>query len=213
MTGLRNVTLWAVAALAGASSRPAAPGHSPAHAQADSSLLKRWVGTYKGNVLNFEFYGDTMLVVNDKLGLSVRITEDSIVAKATVPTGDTTVAGRYRLAVGHLLFEGADGIVVTMSAQTPLARPIGGRWLGELGMGDRPAAELMVDRVENTAAWRKVGDQKWIRGEFERSTRTVTFTWADNTEWTGQYDPIANTILFEQTVPESSASVFRRTFR
>jgi hypothetical protein len=193
------LTGWLVATLCGIAPRQL-------RAQADTALLKRWVGSYQGKVLNLEFYGDTMLVVNDRHGLSVRVTNDSIVA-----AGDTTVAGRYRVVLGRLLFEGTDGVVITMAPQPPLARPLNGRWLGELATGDRPAAEIVVFD-NNTAQWRRVGDQKWIRGDWERATRVVTFTWSDNTEWTGQYDPIGNAILFEQTVAESSASVFRRTF-
>lgn len=179
----------------------------PAAGQADTALLKRWVGTYQGRPLNFEFYGDTMLVVNDRLGLTVRVTPDSIVA-----TGDTSVVGRYRVVLGRLLFAGPDGIVITMAPQPELARPLNGHWLGELGIEDRPAVEMVVSN-DNTAKWRRIGDQKWISGEWERATRVVTFTWSDNTEWTGQYDPVGNAILFEQTVPESGTSVFRRTFR
>jgi hypothetical protein len=178
-----------------------------ATAQTDTALLKRWVGNYPpGRVLNLEFYGDTMLVLNDRHGLSVRITTDSIIG-----TGDTTFTCRYRTVLGRLLLEAPDGTVITMASQPALARPFTGRWLGELAVGDRPAAEIIVYEY-GTAKWRRVGEDKWITGEWERATRVVTFTWSDNTEWTGQYDPIGNAVLFEQTVAESGTSVFRRTF-
>ena len=174
---------------------------------ADTTLLKRWVGIYHDQVLNLEFYSDTMLVVNDERGLSVRVTPDSIIA-----VGDTTVVGRYRLVLDRMLLETPDGTVITMASQPALARPLTGRWVGELGTDDRPSVILQVFG-NKTARWRREDDTKWMTGEWERATRVVTFTWSDNSEWTGQYDPVGNALLFEQTLDGSVGSVFRRVFR
>jgi hypothetical protein len=39
------------------------------------------------------------------------------------------------------------------------------------------------------------------------------FTWNDESEWRGQYDPIGNAMLFEATVPESGSTILRKVFR
>ena len=41
-------------------------GAMPAVAQRDTTLTKRWVGLHLERPLELEFYGDTMLVVNDR---------------------------------------------------------------------------------------------------------------------------------------------------
>lgn len=173
-----------------------------------SQLSGRWVGMHRGAPLHFEFYGDTMLVVNDQHALNVRVTSDSMVA-----TGDTTVMVRYWFSLDRLLIETRDGYVVTMSAQKPLARPLTGRWVGELGAAERAEAELVI-RPGGVAQWRRLPVGTWVAGEWERQTRVITFTWAaDSTDWVGHYDVEGNAILFEKTVPGSHASIFRRVFR
>ncbi len=78
----------------------------PLAAQRDSVLATRWVGNHEGRPLQFEFYGDTMLVVNDLHALDYRLTGDSLVA-----FGDTIIQGRYRLVRDWLLFETPSGMV------------------------------------------------------------------------------------------------------
>lgn len=175
-------------------------------AQRDSVLSHRWVGIHQRQPLQFEFYGDTMLIVNDEHVLSFRLTGDSLVAY-----GDTNVRGRYRMALGRLLFETSGG-VVTMSPQSPLARPLTGRWQGLLGTADGVNIELLI-RADGTARWRRLPDGRWIEGEWDRETRIITFTWVDESEWRGHYDPHGNAILFERTLPEAGTSILRRAFR
>jgi len=47
-----------------------------AAAQRDSVLAHRWVGVHQGQPLQLEFYGDTMLVVDDQRALDYRLTGD-----------------------------------------------------------------------------------------------------------------------------------------
>lgn len=175
-------------------------------AQRDSVLAHRWVGVHQGRPLQFEFYGDTMLVIDDEHVLDFRLTHDSLIA-----VGDTTIRGRYRLALGRLLLETSEG-VVTMATQDPLARPLTGRWWGPLGTADGVMIELRIG-AGGTARWRREPDGRWMDGEWDREARVITFTWSDESEWRGQYDPVGNAILFEQTVSGAESSILRRVFR
>lgn len=183
-----------------------AAGASRTAAQRDSVLAHRWVGIHLARPLQFEFYGDTMLVVNDEHVLDFRLTDDSLAA-----FGDTALAGRFRLVLGRLVFETPDG-VVTMATQSPLARPLTGRWRGPLGTADGATVDLLI-YASGTARWRRVPDGRWMEGEWDRATRILTFTWTDESEWQGQYDPIGNAILFETTVPGAEITILRRVFR
>jgi hypothetical protein len=179
---------------------------APADAQRDSVLAHRWVGVHGGRPLQLEFYGDTMLVVNDEHVLSFRLTRDSLVA-----FGDTSVTGRYRLVLERLLLETPDG-VVTMAVQSPLARPLTGHWRGPLGTDDGVETELVI-AADGSARWRRLPRGAWTHGEWDREMRVITFTWSDETEWRGQYDPVGNAMLFELTVPDAQATILRRVFR
>jgi hypothetical protein len=178
----------------------------PLMAQRDSVLAHRWVGIHLRQPLQFEFYGDTMLIVNDEHVLDFQLTHDSLVGM-----GDTTVRGRYRLALGRLLLDTPDGMV-TMATQSPLARPLTGRWQGALGDEEGATIELLI-RVDGTGRWRRLPDGPWMAGEWDRETRIITFTWTDETEWRAHYDPIGNALLFEQTLPGAGSSILRRVFR
>jgi hypothetical protein len=175
-------------------------------AQRDSVLTHRWVGIHHGRPLQLEFYGDTMLVVNDEHVLDFRLTYDSLVA-----FGDTSVVGRYRLALDRLLFETVDE-VVTMAVQNTLARPLTGRWRGPLGTDNGVETELVI-RPDGTARWRRIPAGGWTYGEWDREMRSITFTWSDESEWQGQYDPIGNAMLFEVTVTGAGPTILRRVFR
>jgi hypothetical protein len=175
-------------------------------AQRDSVLAHRWVGVHRGRGLQLEFYGDTMLVVNDEHVLDFRLTYDSLVA-----FGDTSVVGRYRLVLQRLLLETPDG-VVTMAFQSPLARPLTGKWRGALGTADGVETELVIT-PDGTARWRRLPSGGWTYGEWDREMRAITFTWADETEWRGHYDPIGNAMLFEVTVTDAEPTILRRVFR
>lgn len=181
---------------------------SPLVLQQSSQLSGRWVGMHRGAPLHFEFYGDTMLVVNDRYALNARVTSDSLLA-----SGDTTVVARYWFSLDRLLVETPDGYVVTMSAQKALARPLTGRWVGDLGTPEQVEAELVIT-PGGVAQWRQLPAGNWVAGEWERQTRVITFTWAaDSTDWVGHYDVEGNAILFEKTLPGSRAAIFRRVFR
>jgi len=179
---------------------------TPAAAQRDSVLAHRWVGVHLGRGLQLEFYGDTMLVVNDQHVLDFRLTGDSLVA-----FGDTSVVGRYRLVLQRLLLETPDG-VVTMAFQSALARPLTGHWRGSLGTEDGVETELVIE-ADGSARWRRLPGGAWTYGEWDRETRVITFTWSDETEWRGQYDPVGNAMLFELTVPDAGPTILRRVFR
>jgi len=173
-----------------------------------NQLTGRWVGTNGGLPLHFEFYGDTMLIVNDEQALHFRASPESLIA-----TGDTNVSVRYWFAMSRLLLETADGSVITMAPQSSLARPLTGRWLGELGTADGALAELRMF-ASGTARWRRLPTGRWLDGEWERETRVISFTWAaDSTDWVGHYDVEGNAIVFEHTVEESRPTIFQRVFR
>jgi hypothetical protein len=177
-----------------------------AAAQRDSVLAHRWVGVHLGRPLQLEFYADTMLVVDDERVLDFRLTHDSLVA-----FGDTTIAAHYRLVMDRLLLHTPGG-VVTMAVQSALARPLTGRWRGSLGTDDGAESELVI-AAGGTARWRRLPGGGWTAGEWDREMRAVTFTWADESEWRGQYDPVGNAMLFEFTVAESQPTILRRVYR
>lgn len=178
-----------------------------ASAQADPRLLGRWVGTHQSRPLHLDFYGDSMLVVNDHHALYYRATRDSLYA-----VGDTSFAVEYWFALDRLLLETVEGNVITMATQDKLARPLEGRWLGTPTLGDE-RIELVMRRG-GIAEWRQLPGGAWIGGEWDRHTRLITFTWLpDSTQWSGQYDPANNTLLFEQTYEGSGTVFLRRVFR
>lgn len=175
---------------------------------ADTAVLHRWVGTHDGRPLFLEFYGDSMLVVNDQYPLSFRLTPDSLVG-----FGDTTIVARWWMSDGRLILETSSG-EVTMSEQGPLARPLTGRWVGPSGMAGGNDLELRM-HANGTAEWRLLPGGSWTPGEWDRTSRTLDFTWHDagETEWSGQYDPVGNAILFDHTAQGTSTTILRRAFR
>ncbi len=197
---------------------------APLSAQRDTVVAHRWVGRHLGRPLFFEFYGDSILVVNDRHLLDYHLTRDSLIA-----IGDTTVVGRYRLARGWLLLATPDG-VVTMAKQKFLARPLSGRWIGPLGTEDGTLVDLRIFS-NGVARWRTLPSGKWTVGEWDRTSRVITFTWETEetnaaeraeeeeeegdteNEWRALYDPIANALLFEVTVPDAETTILRRWLR
>jgi hypothetical protein len=99
-----------------------------------------------------------------------------------------------------------------MAFQSPLARPLTGRWRGALGTADGVETELVI-APDGTARWRRLPTGGWTHGEWDRETRVITFIWSDETEWRGQYDPTGNAMLFEATVAGAEATILRRVFR
>lgn len=181
------------------------PGVTP---HQGARLLHRWVGTHSGSSLHLDFYGDTMVVVNDRYAVNYQATRDSLLV-----SGDTTFAVSYWFALDRLLLRTAEDEVVTMSEQSPLARPIHGRWRGSPARWTDREIELVLNRG-GSARWRSVPGGAWTQGEWDRLTRVITFTWLpDSTAWSGQYDPTGNALLFEDAPPGEGILVLRRVFR
>lgn len=195
---MRNAML-AVSALAAVAATAAT--------QADPRLLRRWVGLHQGRPIHLDFYGDTMLVLNDGYALSYRVTRDSLVAY-----GDTSFAVSYWFALDRLLLQTVDGAVITLAPQLELARPIDGRWIGTPTGADGPL-ELRMTR-SGTARWHHLPDGPWVNGEWDRMMRIITFTWLpDSTIWTAQYDPGGAALLFGETPPDGGPLILRRFYR
>ena len=190
----------------------------------ESPLLRRWVGTHYNVPLHFDFYGDSMLVVNDLYPLTYEIYRDSILAY-----GDTAFSVSYWFARDHLLLQTEEGRIITMTEQDKLARPLhNGRWRGgQIGMVDD--MELGIFRGGG-ARWRNIPEGDWIEGEGDRATRIITFTWfypdtteveegvdveaaIDTVQWVAQYDPEGSALLFPETIPELGTVVLRKAFR
>ncbi len=189
---------------------PLLAASSPALAQRQESLLQRWVGTtHEGRPLFLDFYGDTMLVVNDRHVADFRLRGDTLIA-----VGDTSFAVHYRFApMDRLLLRTEDGHIITMSRQGPLARPLWGNWLGRpIRLPDR-VIELRMT-ASGVAYWRWLAQGGWTEGEWDRFHRKISFTWLpDSTVWEGLYDPEAGQLLFDETEPESGVTILRRFFR
>jgi hypothetical protein len=195
--------------------------------QADPRLIKRWVGTNQGFPLWLDFYGDTMLVLNDTYALDYFATPRALEA-----VGDTAFRVNYWFARDRLLLETEDGRILTMAEQNPLARPLfAGTWRGTTIGREQPVIDLRMYRG-GVANYREIPEGEWVEGEYDRSTRIITFTWfadtleleaeeeamPDSLEWVGQYDPDGNALLFPGTIPEESIPdagtvVLRRAFR
>jgi len=184
----------------------------------ESRLLQRWVGTHHNRPLHLDFYGDTMLVVNDMYPVSYYMVDDSIVAY-----GDTSFAVSYWFSRDRLLIQTEEGRIITFSEQLKLARPLhGGRWRGgEIGADDDMELVLMRGGI---ARWHTYPGGEWNDGEWDRSTRIITFTWfpdttgvdeevPDSVQWVAQYDPEGSALLFPETIPDKSTVVLRRILR
>ncbi len=179
-----------------------------AEAQVNDRLAKRWVGSRNSGTLHLDFYGDTMLVVNDRHVASYSVSNDSLVV-----AGDTSFAAHFRFALDKwLILQTEDGAVITMSEQARLARPLRGQWIGA-ALGSDSRIELRLSNA-GTARWRRLPTGNWTHGEWDRFTRVITFTWLpDSTEWTARYDPGGNSLLFDETIPGEGTVILRRVFR
>lgn len=178
-----------------------------AAAQDEHPLLRRWVGSYEGRPLVLDFYGDTMLVVNDDRVLNFELAPNRVRAY-----GDSAFTLTYWFVRDRLLVQTEGGSIVTMAPQGPLARSLfGGRWRGS-GAGQSPIElELLRGGV---ARWRTLPDGPWSGGEWDRTARIITFTWLpDSTIWTAQYDPAGAALLFSETRPGSGTVILRHAYR
>lgn len=171
----------------------------------DAALFKRWIGTHEGRPLVLDFYGDSMVVVNDE-----HVGGYEVSGRRLSVTGDTTFSVTYWFALDRLLLETEAGIVLTMAPQDPLARPMFGQWVGTSTSGR--GLELYLGRG-GVARWRSTGSG-WVNGEWDRRSRTITFTWMpDSTSWTAQYDPLGAALLFEVMEPDTGIVVLRHRYR
>lgn len=179
------------------------------HPQDDHPLLRRWVGTHLARPLHLDFYGDTMLLLNDSTPLSFLIEGDSLTAWGA----DTTFSVRFWFSMDRLLVLTAESTVVTMAEQDRMARPIWGLWRGSpVGRGEE-RIELRMWRG-GAASYRARPEWRWKTGEWNRSTRLLTFNWdADSTVWEGRYDPAGGTLLFDSTYAESGTVFLRKVYR
>ena len=193
--------------------------------ETQEQLSGRWVGLRHPPwrpALWLEFMEDSSLVVNDRHRVSYYLTPDSLVTTQ----GDSIFRVSYRLAAGYLVVETNEGEVITMSPQSPLARPlVGERWIGDMGpeVGE---AELEFFNG-GRARWRMLPDGQWQGGSWDRQARFLTFSWPildslevlpdsippDSSSWRGIYDAFGNTILFDSTVTGSTTSIFSRLYR
>ena len=161
-------------------------------------ILKRWVGTHQRRPLVLDFYGDSMLLVNDEYVTDFRLTDRRLSV-----SGDTSFSVTYWFALDRMMIETGEGTLVTMAEQDLLARPMFGRWIGS-GFSSNRRIELYLERG-GVARWRRLPGGGWTRGEWERRSRTITFTWLpDSTVWTGQHDPLGSALLFEATALEDT---------
>ncbi len=172
-------------------------------------MLRRWVGTLNLQPLHFDFFGDTMLLLNDTRALSFYIEGDSLVAWGA----DTTFTIRFWFSRDRLLVLTAESTVVTMNEQNRMARPIFGRWRGNpVGRSDEQI-ELSLARG-GVAAYRARPQWAWTAGVWDRTTRFITLTWEeDSTEWVGQYDPDGAVLSFDSTWAESGTVFLRKVYR
>jgi len=173
----------------------------PLAAQANQRLLGRWVGTHDGRPWVIDFYGDTMLVVDDERVLDFRVSADSLIAE-----GDTSFAVSYWFGRERLLVQTEAGEIVTMAPQDHLARPLHGNWRGG-------GIDLWMGRG-GVARWRPADGGRWNGGEWERRTRIITFLWLpDSLEWAAQYDPQGAALLFSEMESRAGPVVLRKAFR
>lgn len=171
----------------------------------EAALRKRWVGTHEGRPLTLDFFDDSMLVVNDEHVADYRVSGRRISV-----TGDTSFSATYWFALDRLLLETETGVVLTMAPQDLLARPMFGQWVGVSAAGR--GLELYLGRG-GVARWRAAGSG-WVNGEWDRRSRTITFTWMpDSTSWTAQYDPLGAALLFEVMEPDTGIVVLRHRYR
>jgi hypothetical protein len=174
-------------------------------AQPTDSLFGRWVGNHLGRPLFLDFYGDTMLVVNDRYPVGFTYTRDSLRAY-----GDTSFTVQYVFLLGRLLIRNAEGNWVTMSAQDRLARPLHGTWYADAGDGRRI---LLYLQRGGPARWRMVPGGSWTAGEWDRQARSLSFTWEpDSVMWQGFYDA-PQALILEEDASASGLSIFRRLIR
>lgn len=175
---------------------------------AQDPIEGRWVGTHNSHPLYLDFFGDTMVVVNDQYPARYYLTYDSLVVM-----GDTSFAVGYWFSLSRLLLRTDEGRVVTMSKQDALARPIHGVWRGSpIGQSNRTVV-LQMQRG-GVARRRTLPGGSWREGEWSRRSRNIEFTWKpDSTQWIARYDAAGLALLFENTDDETGTLILRKVWR
>ena len=205
----------------------------------ENRLLRRWVGAkVNGLPIWLDFFGDSMLVISDRVNQFAA--EYALTPNTLVVYGDsvfmrvlatafnrnregedfsrrTSFEIRYRFSLERLLVE-ADGVTITMSPQSALARRIEARWIADLP--DRQQIELRLDRVGNVR-YRVSPGGSWVWGDWERNAREITFDWnRDSVEtrdttliWSGLYDARGEQIVLENVGEGTGTTIFRRIIR
>lgn len=185
-----------------------AAGFGSTPGQGQDLLRRRWVGTHLNEPLHLDFYGDTMVVVNDALVNAYRVSNDTLIV-----WGDTAFTVTFWFALDRLLLQTQDGSVITMAPQSHLARPLEGRWVGNPIGTSEETIELVLRRG-GVARWRTIPAGHWQDGEWDRQTRLIQFTWLpDSTRWLGRYDPEGGALLFDSIAGRSTTLVLRRVYR
>ena len=176
------------------------------------------MGTHQGRPLYFDFYGDSLLVVDD-----FRITNFDYDWNSLRVFGDTTFQVRYEFVLDRLIITTESGVVVTMAPQSIQARPLRPRlaqgpvvWTAETSNGQ---LQIRLSRG-GAAAWRQLPGGRWITGRWNRSSNNVVFRWpnpnatepADSLSWFGQYDN-PRAIIVSNPTRDIDLAIFRRRVR
>ncbi len=204
-------------------------------------ILGRWVGAMvNGLPLWLDFFGDTMLVVsNNSRNYAV---DYFLTPRILTIYGDTALSHilhhsfhrfhdsteafvpefqfelRYRFSLEKLLIEDQDNVTITMTAQSPLARPIEASWIADLP--DSTQMELLLLRSGDASHRIRPGGSR-VFGKWERRSREIEFDWTpDSLEvsestlvWTGLFDAPGQQILLDSIGPGTSVTIFRRIIR
>lgn len=205
----------------------------------ENRLLHRWVGAkVNGLPLWLDFFGDSMLVISDNVNQfaanyaltpnALVVYGDSVLMRILATAFNRNREGedfgerssfeiRYRFSLERLLIE-ADGVTITMSPQSVLARRIEARWIADLPDGHQ--LELRLDRA-GTVRYRVSPGGSWVWGDWERNAREITFDWnRDSAEvpeetliWNGAYDARGDQIVLENVGVGTGTTIFRRIIR
>ncbi len=205
----------------------------------ENRLLRRWVGAkVNGIPLWLDFFGDSMLAISDNVNQfaanyaltpnTLVVYGDSVFMRVLATafdrnregedfSGRTSFEMRYRFSLERLLVE-ADGVTITMSPQSVLARRIEANWIADLPDGTQMLLQLFRS---GSARYRVAPGGSWVGGDWERNAREITFDWnRDSVEtpdstliWNGLYDARGDQIVLENAGEGTGTTIFRRIIR
>lgn len=210
----------------------------PSNSQ-ESRLLRRWVGAkVNGIPLWLDFFGDSMLVISDNVDQftanyaltpnTLVVYGDSVFMRVLATAFNRNREGedfgertsfemRYRFSLERLLVE-ADGVTITMSPQSVLARRIEANWIADLSDGTRMQLQLYRS---GSVRYRVAPGGSWVWGDWKRNARDITFDWnRDSVEtrdstliWNSLYDARGDQIILENVGVGTGTTIFRRIIR